>query len=170
LYEVERNIDWGDVHLNKYESLQQEAVDNGLGVLSWKFDSNKLKGLIYDNTIVVSDQLPDSASKTCILAEEIGHYYTASGNILDMSSVINRKQEHLGRMWAYNKLIGLIGIIDAFEHGCQSKFEIAEYLDVTEDFLSEAISAYRAKYGVYKIIDNYVIYFIPNLSVVKFLG
>lgn len=162
--------------LNKYEKQIQSACDAGIKVHE-NFDlngdsvpQNMLMGLYIDGNIALDKKLDTTSKKACVLAEEIGHYYTASGNILDMSSVINRKQEHLGRMWAYNKLIGLIGIIDAFEHGCQSKFEIAEYLDVTEDFLSEAISAYRAKYGVYKIIDNYVIYFIPNLSVVKFLG
>ena len=151
----------------KYEELLIEADHNGLITKEKPLVAHK--GRIKGNKIALRDDM-NTNEKACVLAEEIGHYYTASGNILDMSSVINRKQEHLGRMWAYNKLIGLIGIIDAFEHGCQSKFEIAEYLDVTEDFLAEAISAYRAKYGVYKIIDNYVIYFIPNLSVVKFLG
>lgn len=156
--------------MNRYENLEQEAGDRGITVDIISFRNQRIKGLYCDGSIAINADIQTTAERACILAEEVGHYYTASGNILDMSSVINRKQEHLGRMWAYNKLIGLIGIIDAFEHGCQSKFEIAEYLDVTEDFLSEAISAYHAKYGVYKIIDNYVIYFIPNLSVVKFLG
>ena len=151
-----------------YDDLLIDAEKTGLIIKEAPLQSGD--GRCSRNRIAIRKDIPTQTQKACVLAEEIGHYYTASGNILDMSSVINRKQEHLGRMWAYNKLIGLIGIIDAFEHGCRCKFEIAEYLDVTEDFLLDAISSYRAKYGVYKTIDNYVIYFIPNLSVTKFLG
>ena len=43
------------------------------------------------------------------MAEELGHYYTGVGDILDQSSVSNRKQELCGRVYAYNKLIGLAG-------------------------------------------------------------
>ena len=62
-------------------------------------------------------------------------------------------------------MIGLHGIIDAFNAGCQSRHEIADFLEVTEEFLQEAIDCYRDKYGICTTIDNYVIYFIPNLAV-----
>ena len=57
--------------------------------------------------------------------------------------------------------------VDAYEHGCTNRYETAEYLEVTEEFLEECISCYREKYGVCKIVDNYIIYFIPNLAVFK---
>lgn len=98
---------------------------------------------------------------------ELGHHYTSVGNILDMTSAANRKQERQARLWAYNKQIGLIGLVRAFEHGCQNRFEIAEYLEVTEEFLEECIECYRNKYGICKRVDNYVVYFIPQLSVMK---
>jgi len=79
----------------------------------------------------------------------------------------NRKQERQARLWGYNRSIGLFGLIRAYEHGCTNRYETAEYLDVTEEFLEECISCYREKYGVYKIVDNYIIYFIPNLAVFK---
>ena len=70
-------------------------------------------------------------------------------------------------MWAYNKMIGLMGIIRCYEHGCQSKHEMAEYLEVTEEFLSEALERYHQKYGKFTTVDNYAIYFEPCLGVVK---
>ena len=99
--------------------------------------------------------------KACTLAEELGHYYTTVGNILDQSSASIRKQERRARIWAYNKMIGLNGIIRAYEHGCRSKSDMADYLDVTEEFLQEAINCYTEKYGLYKEIDNYMILFQP---------
>ena len=58
-----------------------------------------------------------------------------------------------------------LGIIEAFEHGCQSRYEMAEYLEVTEEFLEGCVSCYRNKYGVGTTLDNYYITFIPNLNV-----
>lgn len=124
-------------------------------------------GRIYKNRIAIHSELNTSSEKACVLAEELGHYYTTVGNILDQSSVSNRKQELRARMWAYNKMIGLMGIIRAYEYGCQTKYEVAEYLEVTEDFLDEALERYRQKYGAFTAVDNYVIYFEPCLGVAK---
>ena len=37
--------------------------------------------------------------KASVLAEELGHYYTTVGNILDQEDAGNRKQEHKARTW-----------------------------------------------------------------------
>ena len=46
-----------------------------------------------------------------------------------------RIQELRARMWAYDRQIGRIGIIRCFEAGCQSQSEMAEFWDVTEEFM-----------------------------------
>ena len=78
-----------------------------------------------------------------------------------------RKQERRARLWAYNKQIGLRGLISAYEHGCQNRYEIAEYLEVTDEFLADCIECYRQKYGIGTTVDNYYIMFIPNLTIGK---
>lgn len=125
-----------------------------------------LKGLYFDGNIAIEETLMNS-EKNCILAEELGHYYTTSGNILDLSNTSNRKQELRARAWAYDRLVGLSGIIFCFEAGCRNLYEMAEYLEVTEEFLKETIERYRQKYGVYVSIKNYVIYFEPTVGVMK---
>ena len=82
-----------------------------------------------------------------------------------MSIVANRKQELHARAWAYNRLIGLYGIINAYRSGCRNGYEIAEHLNITEEFLAEALQYYRNKYGLCTTIDNYVIYFEPSLGI-----
>ena len=153
--------------MNKYEELLNEAVDAGVSVdEDFPFIGNT-SGLYIDGNIALSVKLDTSIEKACVLAEELGHYHTSVGNILDMSVLANRKQERQARLWAYNKLIGLTGLIRAYEHGCKSRYEIAEYLDVTEEYLEDCIDCYRDKYGEHKIVDNYTIYFIPNLMIFK---
>ena len=153
--------------LNKYEELLEEAAAQNISVdENFPFHGN-LKGLYVDQNIALSDQLETSAEKACILAEELGHHYTSVGNILDISDPANAKQERQARMWTYERLIGLRGLIDAYQHGCREYHETAEFLDVTEEYLKEAIDCYRDKYGVCTTIDNYTVFFIPYLTVME---
>lgn len=154
--------------MNRVEQLEQNAFDNDIDVVSYPFNSERIKGLYCDNVIAVNASAKMTLSeKTCVLAEELGHYHTTVGNILDQSLASNRKQELRARVWAYNHLIGLIGIIKAFEHHCDSLNSMADYLGVTEKFLEEALAYYKSKYGIYTYLDNYIIYFEPNLGVMK---
>lgn len=152
--------------MNTYECLQDEACEDGIDVIDYTFHSNRIKGLYCDGVVAIREDMT-IPEKTCALAEELGHHYTSVGNIIDMDSSSNRKQERQARLWAYNKQIGLKGLVRAYEHGCTASHEIAEYLDVTEEALQECIEFYRDKYGEYKIINNYTIYFIPYLAVFK---
>ena len=151
--------------MNSYEILLSEASENGLVVKEkpLKYNNGRIKG----SRVAIRQDLSTSIEKACVLAEELGHHYTTYGNILDQSDASNRKQELRARAWAYNKQIGLLGLIRAYEHGCRNRFEIAEYLDVTEEVLEECLIFYRNKYGVCANVDNYVVYFIPNLVVMK---
>ena len=124
-------------------------------------------GRIKGNKIAIRHTIKTQTEKSCVLAEELGHYYTTSGNILDQTDVSNRKQEYRARLYGFNLKIGLMGLVRAFEHGCRSASDIAEYLDVTEEYLKEAVDCYRSKYGVYATVDNYAVYFTPALGVLK---
>lgn len=147
--------------MNLTEELRQQAADNGAEVIDWKFQTDRIKGLYCDGVIAVSKDIDTSAERTCVLAEELGHHMTASGNILDQKDESNRKQELRGRIWAYNRLIGLTGIIKAYRAGCRNRYEIAQNLEVTEDMLQDAVDYYHEKYGLCVQVDNYAIYFEP---------
>ena len=155
--------------MNAYEKLQEEACKDGIEVIDYPFRSKNIKGLYCDGTVAIRDNIDTTTEKACVLAEELGHHYTSVGNIINMTSSGNRKQERQARLHGYNRLIGLVGIIHAFDAGCQNKYEIAEFLDVTEEYLEDCIKCYRDKYGVYTTVDNYIIYFIPNLIVTELI-
>ncbi len=149
----------------KYEDLLKESSSNNVYVIENADFKSKADGLINGNVIGINRRIRSSRKKACVLAEELGHYYTTSGDILCQSSILNRRQEFHARAWAYNKLVGLNGIVNSFKHGCYSLHDTADYLDITEEFLSEALQYYKGKYGIYATIDNYVIYFEPTLGV-----
>ena len=149
----------------EYEALLVEADNEGLTVkeMPMRYNNGRIKG----NRIAIRKDIDTSTEKTCVLAEDLGHHHTSVGDILDMSDSGNRKQERQARLWGYNKLIGLSGLIKAYEAGCQDRFEVAEYLEVTEEYLENCIEAYRNKYGIGTTVDNYYVMFIPHLAVGK---
>lgn len=155
--------------MTEFEKLEAEAFECNIDVIKLAFNSKRIKGLYCDNTVALNTLLENDIEKSCTLAEELGHYHTTVGNILDQTDFQNRRQERIARIWAYNKMIGLRGLLNAYKAGCKSPYETSEYLGVTEVFLLEAINTYRQKYGVYTTIDNYVIYFEPHLGVLELI-
>lgn len=149
------------------EILEQQAYDEGVNVIEMDMSGTRLKGLYCDSNIALNKDIETSVEKACILAEELGHHHTSVGNILDQSDPGNRKQECQGRLWAYNKQIGLLGLVNAYRAGCQSAYEAAEFLGVAESFLREAIERYRGKYGICATVDNYIVYFEPCIAVLE---
>ena len=147
-----------------YNALLDEANAEGLSIKERPFKT--YDGRIKGNNIYLRENM-NTTEKACVLAEELGHHYTSVGCILDQTDLANRKQERQARLWGYNKLIGLMGIVRAFNAGCQNQYEIADFLDVTEEYLQECINCYQSKYGICTTVDNYVIYFVPYLTVAE---
>ena len=150
-----------------YEQLLTAADQEGLLVKEQTLTGHD--GLIRGRRIAIRKNIETQAEKSCVLAEEIGHYRTSSGNILDQNKAESRKQEYRARLYGYNLKIGLAGLIRAYEAGCGNLYEMAEYLDATEEYLKEAIDCYKSKYGLCTSIDNYIIYFEP-LAVIKLIS
>lgn len=148
-----------------YEVLLNTADQAGLTVKEKPLSESD--GLIKGNRIAIRKDIPTQAEKSCVLAEELGHYFTSAGNILDQTDTVNRRQEYRARLYGYNLKIGLTGIISAHTAGCRNLYEMADYLDVTEEDLKEALDCYQSKYGEYVKVDNYMIYFIPTLAVLE---
>lgn len=147
--------------MTDYETLLDFA-DKHQVIVTEKFDlsGTRLKGLYCDATIAIDKNLTQS-EKTCVLAEELGHHNTSFGNIIDLNDISNRKQERCARVWAYYYMLNFSDLIKAYKHNCQNRYEIAEYLGITEEFLSDAIKYYKEKYGTMVNYDTYIIYFDP---------
>lgn len=143
-----------------HRALLYEAEKEGIEVVYLPL-RGRIKGLYYNNVIALNKNIDTTAEKTCILAEELGHYYTTAGNILDQKKIQNRKLERRARAWAYKKLVPLYKLVEAYKDGIKNRFELAEYLQVTEEFLDEALKYYKEKYGMYYRLGKYWICFEP---------
>ncbi len=156
--------------MTEFELLEQEAANDGVSVDRVRFNSERLKGLYVDGSIAISSSLATTAEQAEVFAEELGHHYTSCGNILNTSDPLCRQQELIARQWAYDRLVGLDGIVLAYKKKCTNMYEMAEELNVTESFLREALERYRHKYGRSVRFGDYVIFFVPSLAGVRFIG
>lgn len=147
----------------EFEELLGEADALGLPVTEKPFKT--YDGRIKNNKIYLRKDMPVTRKK-CVLAEELGHHYTTTGDILDQHNTSNRKQERRARIWAYDRLISLFGIVKAHNSGCRTAYEMAEYLDVTEEFLLETMNTYKSKYGTDIVrAGEYYVIFEPELTI-----
>jgi len=149
--------------LSEYEELLQRAIHNGIEVFEdYDFEEeSRFKGLYCDGVIALNSELETNTEKACVLAEEIGHHEMTAGDILDQADTSNRKQEKKARLWAYKEMITLDKLLDAKHCGCSNRFEIAEFLAVTEEFLQDAIDSYKSIFGAGCQKGDYLIMFEP---------
>jgi hypothetical protein len=82
----------------------------------------------------------------CILAEELGHHFTSSGNLLAFArsdkSFITLKQEKNAMWWAVQQLVPIKELISAVEDGLVLTHELADHFGVTERFMGTALRLY----------------------------
>ena len=90
----------------------------------------------------------------CVLAEEIGHHFTAPRtNIVSAYTSINQKtmlsqDERKAMKWASDFLIPDGDFVTALKAGHRSRFDLAEYFDVTEQFMVQKIGMMQTCFKV----------------------
>lgn len=96
----------------------------------------------YSNGIIFIEKSLSEINKKCILAEELGHHFTSTGNILDTRCVTNLKQERQAHIWAVKELISYSKFIAAIKL-YTSDYDRAEYLEVSLWFLEDIYYVYE---------------------------
>ena len=81
-----------------YEELLIEADNAGLTVKEKPLPLSD--GRIKGHRIAIRKDIPTQRQKADVLAEELGHYYTTVGRIVEQRSVSDRKQEYDGNSHA----------------------------------------------------------------------
>lgn len=155
--------------MTDYEFLLELSLKRGYPVIE-SFDFNsEVKGLAVDGGIGLSSEIETERERKCILAEEIAHTELNTGDILDLSNASNRKQEMRAHKRAVYNLVPFERLIDAIIdlRDETSIYSLARELDVTEEFIVEAIEIYSNKYGERKDYGAYVVFFHPFRVVEK---
>ena len=103
--------------------------------------------------IAVAPDVP-RRKQEALIAHEAGHHF--SGISGDLS-----RDEAKANRWATKQLISPEAIVEATLSGCQSYYELCEYLNVDEDFMKTAITCLRMIYGDGITIGEHYLHLYP---------
>lgn len=90
-------------------------------------------------------RMPTLADEKVKLAHELGHCETGSFYNRWATCDVRQKHERRANRWAYEKLVPKDELWEAMRRGCREPWELAEYFDVTEEFLRGALAHYRGE-------------------------
>lgn len=133
--------------MTKYEQLLVKAEKLGAKVREIDFGTNKKCGRCLGNIIYINSIISET-EKYEVLAEELGHYKTTYGNILDQGNVINRKLENIARREGFNIIVEPNDVVEAIRHNAFALHEIAEYINVSVETFLDILEDWKRKYGV----------------------
>jgi len=130
-----------------------------------------LKGHVNSNkdgsyTVFINSKLSLKEQRE-VYEHETYHIMNKDFEKINVDAIEKKAHSYRDILWAYDKQVGLQGIISAFKANRMNSNEMAEYLNVTEEFLKRAIECYHSKYGLYTALDNYIIGFEPVLYVME---
>jgi hypothetical protein len=119
---------------------------NAIEVIDRELPCKKLKGLYVDRTVVLKPGM-SSVERCCILAEELGHYATSKGNIVDYRVQRSRDQEHLARFWACERLITFRKLQESCCRCWPCMSALASFWNISDEFLRNACACFKKEYG-----------------------
>lgn len=90
-------------------------------------------------------RMPTLADEKVKLAHELGHCETGSFYNRWAACDVRQKHELRANRWAYEKLVPEDELWEAMRRGYRELWELAEYFDVTEEFLRGALAYYRGE-------------------------
>lgn len=127
----------------------QERLMSEFGQFKYKDRSDMpshLKGLVHRDVIYLNKEC-GYRERTQVIAEEIGHGLTTAGDITEYNTADKRQQENVARLWGIERLVSLDGLIKSWKLGLDNISDIADYFEVTPEYLVGALRAYCDKYG-----------------------
>lgn len=127
---------------------------------------DNLDGVWLGDLILIKRGLSDR-EKAGILFEELAHNKLTYGDIADYSKFNNRKFENYARRNGFISAVPLREIVEAYNYGVRNLYELSEYLQLSEEYILEAIEQYKKIYGIGTHYGEYSITFEP-LRVFKY--
>lgn len=134
--------------MTRYEELLQQAYDLGVEVIEDACPRG-IRGLYLRDSlesIIVLNRYLSASERLCVLAEELAHHHTAQYDIRLTDDTNIRKQEILALSEAIEQLVPFSALAEAFSNNAWTRYALAEYLDIPEDFVHLVVSYYDAKY------------------------
>jgi len=128
------------------DRLLQTAWDEGIRVEAYPIRFTKaFLAEIPDGYCIAMDpdQIRSAAEEACLLAHELGHYFTGCLYSVESSPQIKGRCEHRATTWAARTLCPPGKLRRAITKGCHTQWELAEELSLPEPLVAFALDLYR---------------------------
>lgn len=144
-----------------YKIIEKENIlyeETDLSKLKSKGLYMKLEG--YKPMIFIDKRIINNANTyISILSEELGHYFTTHGDLVEESqsnndSLIKIKKENLAHEWASNFLINNDEFVQALLDCINTKYDMCEYFNVNYEILDTKINSILKDERKYKEIKE----------------
>lgn len=155
--------------MRDYNNLLEKTNAEGVSVVEIDLGTDTPCGKCIGDTIFINNRVTTNEKK-CVLAEELGHYHLTIGDITDLKSINNRKQELKARRYGYKLLIEPDDIVHTMKQGCSNKYELSDFLNISEEFFEELIEDFKKQYGMGVFVGNYYLQLEPCLGLIRDFG
>ena len=140
--------------MTKLDALEEYAKSIDVHIYDFHFSETKRASCVrcgsYSAVTIDRAAIETRSEERILLAEELGHYETGSLYVLDAmhntpnAKINSSKQEAKARHWAYEICLPPSSIKRAMQF-CDDEYALAEYCDVTVEFLCKALEYYLTK-------------------------
>lgn len=137
------------------EALEQKVVNEGISISENKHMPKCLNGVYckYKNEKIICLRAHmSSAQRLCVLAEEYGHAITSWGDARTMGPADMTRQEARAIAYAIELVVPLKKLYKARNAVVRNAYECAEYLGVTEEFLTWVFAYYEVRVPGFRIM------------------
>ena len=132
--------------MDKVTKLAVTAEQAGITIDYFPFEQLPAMSVYHDGrcSVAVNSRLSQTVPETVVdLAHELGHCMTYSFYNFETPLRTRSRCENRANRWAVHKLMPWKRVVRALYKGLTEVWELADYFDVTEDFVHLAISQYR---------------------------
>ena len=131
--------------MTRLEKLEQTAYEHDIEIYECALPENKSVSIELDGAMAIGinpEQFANSAERLVHFAHEMGHCETGSFYRAYSPLQTREKCEYRAKVWAIKKLVPRKNLERAIRKGYMDLWELAEYFDVTPDFIRQAFDYY----------------------------
>lgn len=126
----------------KLSALYKKAESNKIDVDF--FNLKSLVALSIPGAVALNPQSIGSVKEEkVILAHELGHHFRNSFYDISSTYELRERQEARADRWAVENLVPWDELQKAIDSGHTELYDLAEYFDVTEEFMKRVIKTYK---------------------------
>ena len=130
------------------EKLYDKAEQENINIHNFNLENHKgcyyeykNKKFIFMNYCYINSETEEKLT----LSEELAHYYTGATYNIDDTYYLKEKAEYKALKWQINTLLPYSELSTQIKKGLTEIWELAEYFQVSEDFIRQALEYYKNK-------------------------